>query len=436
MALRTSSGRPTPTGAEPAVQEARRPSRRSSLILGLAFLAYVALSIGYATQTPIWQNPDEPAHFNYVAQVAETGTLPELRAGDWDSALLSRLQNGQLQPGDSISSIRYEGWQPPLYYLVAASVYRLGPADRPSQVLRLRLFNVVFGAATLLLAYLIARELLPPPFAPAVPLTLAGIPMFTAVSASVSADPLANALAALLTLVLLRGRLPPLRTGTLLGLAVLTKLALLIFGPLALWLILRRPARSVRAVVALCAAGAVVIAPWLVHQVTSYGWTDPLALQRHAAVVGDQPRFAGLTPTYVIDFATITFHSFWAQFGWMAIVAPERLYWLWGAATVAAALGLAWRRDWLRQGRWQLLCAIVLSAFAAYIVYNLAFKQFQGRYLFTALVPIGSLLVAGWAAWFPARSQAVAVVALALLLIAVNAYALVRVLGPGFAPPG
>uniref|UniRef100_UPI0025A2A063 hypothetical protein n=1 Tax=Klebsiella pneumoniae TaxID=573 RepID=UPI0025A2A063 len=80
--------------ADAAFPQARRPGRRSSLILGLTLAAYAVLAFGYATRTPIWQNPDEPAHFNYVAQVALTGTLPELKPGDWDSALLARLQNG------------------------------------------------------------------------------------------------------------------------------------------------------------------------------------------------------------------------------------------------------------------------------------------------------------------------------------------------------
>src|SRR5262249_38112760 len=123
------------------------PSRTRSTQVGwiglaLVLLAYGALAYGYLRLTPVWQNPDEPGHFNYVAFVAETGGLPELRQGDWDSALLERLKTGTLQPGDSISAIRYESWQPPLFYLLAAPVYRLGPSDDPAQVLpRLRAFD-------------------------------------------------------------------------------------------------------------------------------------------------------------------------------------------------------------------------------------------------------------------------------------------------------
>jgi 4-amino-4-deoxy-L-arabinose transferase-like glycosyltransferase len=432
MALRTSSGRSTTARPGAAVPQARSPGRRSGLILGLALFAQVALGIGYATRTPMWQNPDEPAHYNYVAQVAETGTLPELKPGDWDSALLSRVQNGSLQPGDSIASIRYEGWQPPLSYLAEAPVYLVGSGDPAARLLRLRLFGVALGAATLVLAFCAACYVFDESLAAVVALTIAGIPMFSAVSASLSADPLANALAALLVLVLLQAHTRPVRTGLLLGVALVTKLALVIYVPLALW----RVRRDLRSVVPMLATAALVTLPWLIHQVTIYGWMDPLATQRHAQVVVDQPRFAGLTLQYVVDFVTVSFHSFWAQFGWMAIPAPDRLYFVWGGLSLLALGGLAWRRDWLRDPRWQLLVATLVCAVVAYIVYNLAFTQFQGRYLFTALVPIACVLVAGWSAWLPVRYKLLGTFAIAALLVALNAYALVRVLTPGFAPSG
>jgi 4-amino-4-deoxy-L-arabinose transferase-like glycosyltransferase len=400
-------------------------------VLGLVVAVYAVLGVGYATRTPIWQNPDEPAHFNYIAQVAETATLPELRAGDWDRELLSRLQNGQLKPTDSIASIRYEGWQPPLYYLVSAPVFLVGPADNDARVLRLRLFGVVLGALTLLVGYRVARHVLPESLALAVPAVMAGVPMFTAVAASVSADPLANLMAAGLLLLLLRVSVSPLRTGVLLGLGFLTKLALSIFSVLALVVVVRR---SVRDGLVMSVAGALVALPWLVHQVTTYGWTDPLATTRHSAVVADQPRFEGASAEYLLQFLTVTFHSFWAQFGWMAIPAPDRLYWIWGVLTLLGVVGLVWQREWLHQPAWRMLVWTVVAALLAYVAYNLAFKQFQGRYLFTALVPICCLLVAGWSAWLPARLRAAGAWGVALILVGLNAYTLMRVMVPGFAP--
>jgi 4-amino-4-deoxy-L-arabinose transferase-like glycosyltransferase len=408
----------------------------------LALVAYAVLAVGYARLTPIWQNPDEPAHFNYVEYVASTGGLPELKPGDWDSALLERLKTGALQPGDSVASIRYEGWQPPLFYLAAAPVVALGgTADVPAAVMRLRLFDAVLGGVTVVLGYLVAREVLPVALAVAVPVVMAGVPMFAAVSASVSADPLANLLAAAALLYLvwrLRRSVNdwrwPLGAGALIGLGMLTKLALAIFVPLALGVVVLRAARPARETVLMLATAAVVMLPWLVHQVTTYGWTDPLALNRHSAVVLDQPRFPGLSPEYVVDFATTTFHSFWAQFGWMAVVAPARLYWTWGVLTLIGVAGFLRARACLSKPAWKLMIATVLTAGIAYVGYNLTFEQFQGRYLFVALAPLAILLVLGWAAWVPGRAQAWVTLLAAAGLVVLNAYALLRVLVPGFAP--
>ncbi|HET6320284.1 MAG TPA: hypothetical protein VFG86_27830, partial [Chloroflexota bacterium] len=178
----------------------------------------------------------------------------------------------------------------------------------------------------------------------------------------------------------------------------------------------------------------VITVPWLVHQATTYGWTDPLALARHAQVVADQPRFPGLTLDYALDFLRVSFHSFWAQFGWMAIPAPDRLYWAWGALCLLAVVGLLVRPFPLRSRGWQLVLATVVLAALAYVTYNLTFQQFQARYVFPALVPICVLLARGWSALSPRRWPLLVPYALAAVLLALNAYALTRVLVPAFAP--
>jgi hypothetical protein len=225
-------------------------------------------------------------------------------------------------------------------------------------------------------------------------------------------------------------------TGVLVGLGLLPKLALGIFVPLALLVIVTRATRPLSKTALCVGAMGVVVLPWLVHQVTTYGWADPLATTRHSQVVLDQERFPGFSLSYLGQFLTTSFHSFWAQFGWMAVVAPDRLYWLWGLLVLVALVGLVIDRRWLHESTWRLILGSLAAAFLAYVAYNLEFKQFQGRYLFTALVPIALLLVLGWAAWLPARFQGRGVVLVALGLVSLNAYALVRVLALGFAPTG
>jgi 4-amino-4-deoxy-L-arabinose transferase-like glycosyltransferase len=372
-----------------------------------------------------------------VAFVAATGGLPVLQPGDWDSDLLQRLKTGTLLPTDDITTIRYESWQPPLFYLLVAPLYRL---SAPGEALpRLRALNVAFGGMTLVLAYLIACKALPRCQSGAVPLAIVGVPMFTAVSAALSADPLANLLAAAILLALItRLRSSPdqaaawtILTGALLGAGLLTKLELAIFVPLILAVILLRSNHRLRETLLAGATALLLLSPWIVHQVTSYGWADPLAIARHSEVVQDQQRFPGFSATWLADFATTSFHSFWAQFGWMAIVAQPHLYFIWGALTLVAIAGLVISREWLSQTTTKLLLATVGLALLAYVGYNLAFVQFQGRYLFTALVPIAILLVRGWSA-LPPRPWLALLIPTAL--IALNAYALLRVLVPGFAP--
>ena len=421
--------------------EGTRPTR---LILALTLLAYVLLAFGYVRLTPIWQNPDEPAHYNYVAFVAQTGGLPDLEPGDWDSVLLDRLKNGRLEPGDSVGAIRYEAWQPPLSYLILAPLFRaLSGADTATVVYALRTFDAVLGALTIVVAFFAAREVLPVHLATVVPLVMIGVPMFTAVSAAVSADPLANLFAASMLLVLLRrvrhrpsvfNRQWSIGTGILMGLGLLTKLALGTFVPLAILVIVLRSSRRITEGLLLLGTSALITLPWLVHQVTTYGWLDPLATTRHAQVVLDQKRFQGLSPEFLGGFLSTTFHSFWAQFGWMAVVAPDRLYWIWGVLTLIALAGLTTKRRHLRGPAWWLVLLTLGTAVVGYVGYNLAYEQFQGRYLFTALVPVAILLVGGWAAWLPRGAQAWGVLLVGLGLVALNAYTLLRVLVPGFAP--
>ena len=104
------------------------------------------------------------------------------------------------------------------------------------------------------MAYRVGLLLLPGMLAAAVPVAMAGVPMFTAVSASISADPLANLLAAIVLFALVLRLTRPtdgarwsVATGALLGLGLLTKLALAIFVPLALLVVFarsRNPARD------------------------------------------------------------------------------------------------------------------------------------------------------------------------------------------------
>src|SRR5207248_666198 len=84
-------------------------------ILGIITF-YTLFAALYATRTPAWQVPDEPAHFNYVRALADSGAFPVLQTGDYDGPYLETLKARHFPPELSVEPVRYESYQPPLYY--------------------------------------------------------------------------------------------------------------------------------------------------------------------------------------------------------------------------------------------------------------------------------------------------------------------------------
>ena len=400
-----------------------------SRIFFFIVFAYVFLAALYAVYTPKWQAPDEPAHFNYIRAIGDTGALPILQRGDYDQNYLEQIKAAKFPPSMSVDAIRYESYQPPLYYLAATPIYiaaRAGGID--AQVLALRLFGVALGALVLLVAFGIVREVFPDDaaLAPATVGAIATVPMFIADSASVSND-----IAAVLVLTLIlwlavrrvKGAIRDSRFvilgGILFGAALLTKTTAYVPGALLLaGAEVGRIANSklqftiydLRSTISLFAIAVLLSLPMFIRNMLTYGVTDPLGLARHNAVVAGQPTTAEIIRQYglnhiLFDYFAVTFKSFWAQFGWMGVLVNDRIYVVLMVLSGAAALGFAfyvWRilrhRDLLTTAQWWsvgLLAVTLLAAVVDYIGYNFEFFQLQGRYLFPAIIPIALFGVIG-----------------------------------------
>ncbi|MDI7274449.1 MAG: glycosyltransferase family 39 protein [Anaerolineae bacterium] len=391
----------------------------------LIVAAYVAVAAQYARLTPPWQAPDEPAHYNYVRHVAERGELPILQPGDYPHDYLEEIKASRFPPHMSIDSIRYESWQPPLYYLPAAGVYRLAQGwSLEGRLFALRLISVLYGALLIVVAGRIADSLAPgqPWLALGTMALVATVPMHTAMTAAVNNDTLAELWVALILWQLLARLQAPdglrawLGLGATLGLAALTKTSTWIVLPLVVGVVcyVTWRDRLGRGRLLLCRGLAValpalaLLLPWLARNVSVYGIGDPLAFSRHSAVVVGQLRTADWLADVglrrgLADLLKTTFQSFWGQFGWMGVPIDLRLYRGLAIATGLSLLGLALRvpRDWRRLGRDErarrlLLVGSTALTGASFLWYNLSFVQHQGRYLFPALIPIALCLVAGW----------------------------------------
>ena len=83
----------------------------------IILLLYLAVGALYAIYTPDWQTPDEPAHYNYVRQLAD-GRFPIMQPGDYDQEFIMDVvfAGPPFPPEVSLEPMSYEDWQPPLYY--------------------------------------------------------------------------------------------------------------------------------------------------------------------------------------------------------------------------------------------------------------------------------------------------------------------------------
>jgi hypothetical protein len=400
----------------------------------IVLIGYLAIASLYALKTPHWQAPDEPAHFNYIVALAETGKVPVLRSGDYPAEYLETIKTEKFPAEMSIAPIRYEYYQPPLYYAIGALVYKATARwAEDGQILALRLLSVMFGALGIAVAYQIVRVVFPNDsmLATATAAFVGLLPMHTAMTAAINPDALAELAIALALLLLLRPVKRDLRlrkwltTGLVLGLGLLTKITVVVAVlavPVALWLESRErrlsliphpaPRQGKRRAWGTFIGGLTVIwgtagfvfMPWVVRNEIVYGAGDPLGWNRHNAVVVGQPRTSEWLAQlgfqeYARRFVLTTFHSFWGQFGWMGAPMDARVYDLVFGVSLLAALGFVlylWdivrhrpgdRPARLTRGLITLGFTLVLTV-GIYLAYNMTYVQHQGRYFFPSIVPI------------------------------------------------
>ena len=410
-------------------------TRATRWLLPAIVLAYLLLGTLYAVHTPAWQAPDEPAHYNYVQYLAEQRRFPILKLGDFPAEYLEEIKAAHFPPELSIAPIRYEFHQPPLYYLLAVPVYRLSIALLSSNpLLPLRLLSVALGALLLLVVHWIVQALAPgrPSLALGAVAFVAFLPMHLAMTAALNNDTLAELLLATLLLLSVRylklGDLPANRRegtrllvllGVTTGLSFVTKSSIYLALPLVLlaialkqlWLDGSSVGRGLKAILIYLFPAFALGLPWWLRNIALDGSLDFLGLGRHNQVVVGQLRTAEFVAQdgiglLIRDFFLTSFRSFWGQFGWMGVLLDQRIYQAMAILSALAAIGFViWaQRIWRnRQAfpRWQwaagsLLGVLGLLSLASYIWYNLQFVQHQGRYLFTALVPISLAVVLGW----------------------------------------
>jgi hypothetical protein len=282
--------------------------------------ALVALLNGVAWSiiTPPFQSRDEPSHFAYVQQLAETGTLPNASASGGFSLEeelvlrgLHKAEVGYSPQTPSISSVAEQrtlmedvaagrssvgsgtagvaSSEPPLYYALQVIPYAMGGGNVLAQLELMRLSSALLAAITALLTFFAVRELLPgvPWAAAAGALCVSAQPLFGFMSGAVNPDNLLYAVSAAVLLCLARAfrrgltlRLA-LATGALIAVGFLTKLnfvglAFGVFAGLALLAVREARASGRAGLRAPALAAGIGAAPVLLYALLNAASGNPL----------------------------------------------------------------------------------------------------------------------------------------------------------------
>lgn len=371
--------------------------RRVPLVAWIMLVAYLSAAC-WSIVSPPFEVIDEPAHFSYVKQLAETGRLPRVVEGQssQEEAIAARdlhylatneesgrdpiesqTEQNRLQhdlhsasrfPRDGSEVAGVATSEPPLYYALEAIPYRIAyDGTLLARLQLMRLLSAAMAAFTALFVYLFAREVLP-----AVPRawTVAGLgvalsPLVGSMSGAVNPDSMLYAVSAALFYCLARAFRRDLTwrlagaTGAVLGVGLLTKLNFLGLLPgasIGLAILAARVARrtSIREAcgrfVLACgsAAGLVLLVALMIvltgntqlHAVGTdlSGYNRPGSLMAEVGYIWQTylPRLPGMPYDFpgIFPARQLWFNGFIGLYGWGDTVFPD---WAYEIALIPAA---------------------------------------------------------------------------------------------------
>ncbi|RTE08162.1 DUF2142 domain-containing protein [Paenibacillus whitsoniae] len=425
------------------------------LILILALLKGILWSI----IIPPFQTPDEPGHFSYVQYLAEQKGLPvrgnnidnsfspEL-IQFYDFAKTEDIINNKnalfmidsKQEKNTLSRIgtgsNYITSYPPLYYWLASIFYKF--FDNLSIEYRfysVRLFSVLLSLITVWGSYYIGKKIVPSNVL--FPITISSItllqPMYSMVSASVTNDTLMISISVLLLCWLLSclDELEKITTskvllgGVLMGLGLLVKAQILYVSLfcgaiLLLFLLLKKiELKRIFSLVGILLIPVVVLYGWWAvfsqkHYQSVFGVMGfkPIGFNAHGKLTGYLHEIFPSVSIGLGRIYNIWVRWVWATFGWLNITfTNDKIYKIIFILILLSSIGviISFIRYFVLKHKINsvkihyvfILCLfwlgnIVFLYMVEFVYYRSSLDtMLQGRYIFTALVPIVVLLVFG-----------------------------------------
>lgn len=236
----------------------------------------------------IFAEVDERAHLAYVQEVAEHGRIPWVGRDyvSWQELAIERGTYAHLSrpaPGPlDVRNSSYEGWQPPLYYVLAAPAFLI-PNNYHDKILAVRAFDLLLLLVAVAILSLLTRRVFEERWRVPYCLALSTIlwPGVIVRAVTVSNAALELLLVPLYVLMVWNATLRPrprllVAAGVLLGLCVLTQLtlvclAVLLLVPLIKYLRERYDRLALGTATLTLALPMVLVAPWLASNESRYG---------------------------------------------------------------------------------------------------------------------------------------------------------------------
>jgi 4-amino-4-deoxy-L-arabinose transferase-like glycosyltransferase len=405
--------------------------------VAVQLIALILLGLVTVSRFHVWADIDERPHYDYIQAVVEDQRLP--RPTDLVSPEVQAITDRtwpRPSPTDraeiGIAGRSYEAIQPPLYYLVAAPSFAV-VGDHRDKVFAVRAFDLGLLCLAVWLLWRLARRLASSQqavIAFGVALTTVLWPGVVVRAVTIGNTPLELVLATAFLLVLWRADSERrgdllLASAVLLGLCLLTKLALACLVPLFLVVLARRIGRDrtwrrARDAVALAAIPPLMLTPWLVSNRVRY---DALTVD----ITGAQGVVAPVSASGLLDRVG-ALPELNARL--LEGVLPQEwngqldVWWVRGVVDVlallllAAAIGLlaTRRRDWQL---WFLALPFIAGVLLMNVVYVLTGSDtFLLRYIYATIPPLALGVGLGLARTSTRRVPLVPIAAAVSLLVA------------------
>jgi 4-amino-4-deoxy-L-arabinose transferase-like glycosyltransferase len=279
------------------------------VLMVLQIAAILVLGAVTVSRFHVFAEVDERAHLAYVQEVAEHERIPWVGRDyvSWQELAIEQgtyPRRSQLDPRLlGLRGSSYEGWQPPLYYVLAAPAFLI-PSNYRDKVYAVRVFDLFLLFAALVVSALLAKAVFGKRWRIAFCVVLSTFmwPGILVRATTVSNAALELPVVLLYVLAVWRATTKPstrwlLAASGLLGLCVLTQLTLVCLAPLLAFPLVRQLYKD-RVRLALGTAALTLalplamVVPWLASNETRYGALTASSLEERITGNGPAaPRF-------------------------------------------------------------------------------------------------------------------------------------------------